>query len=102
MLFHERLSYHEDFNRRLKTEKKFKIRPLGDFIDDLCQIEVFVIVFRAISCLMKLVEKKIRMQTKKFYITHPRYPQNYYFHITVNSALCSVSNSRANNSFPVL
>ena len=35
MLFHERLSYHEDFNRRLKTEKKFKIRRLGDFIDDL-------------------------------------------------------------------
>lgn len=103
MLFHERLSYHEDFNRRLKTEKKFKIRPLGDFIDDLCQIEVFVIVLKhSISCLMKLVEKKIRMQTKNFYITHPRYPQNYYLHITVNSALCSVSNSRANNSFPVL
>lgn len=67
MLFHERLSYHEDFNRRLKTEKKFKIRPLGDFIDDLCQIEVFVIVLKhSISCLMKLMEKEIRMQTKNF------------------------------------
>lgn len=100
MLFYERLSYHEDFHRILKTEKKLKIRRLGDFIDDLwgfCyRIE------HSILCLMKLVEKKIRMQTKNFYITHPRYPQNYYFHTTVNSALCSVSNSRANNSFPVL
>ena len=35
MLFHKRLSYHEDFNRRLKIENKFKIRGLGNFIDDL-------------------------------------------------------------------
>lgn len=49
MLFHERLSYHEDFDRRLKTEKKFKIRRLRDFINDLwgfCyRIETLYLVF---------------------------------------------------------